>query len=225
VDEQPMASGRDADIYAAGPGRVRRRNRHGTSQEGEARVMTYVLERGYPVPQVHELSDDGTELVMQRVDGPTMLDDLGDHPWRIYSHAHTLADLHTRLGHIPAPDWLRSGPVAGDRVVHLDLHPNNVVLTVDGPVVIDWTNAAAGTAGSDVATTWVVSACAEIPGPRWKATLLGAFRKQLVSSFLRRAGRDAATRDLAAVAEWKCRDQNMLPDEVAAIRRLVARNS
>jgi aminoglycoside phosphotransferase (APT) family kinase protein len=154
-----------------------------------------------------------------------MLDDLGAHPWRIFGYARTLADLHTRLGRIPAPAWLRPGPVDGDRVVHLDLHPQNVIVTGDGPVVIDWTNAAAGTPGSDVATTWIVSACAQIPGARWKAVLLGSFRNLLVSTFLRRAGRDAAVEDLAAVAEWKCRDQNMQPDEVAAIRRLVARNT
>lgn len=45
-----------------------------------------------------DLSDDGRDLVMGRVDGVTMLDDLGDHPWRLRRHAHTLADLHTRLG-------------------------------------------------------------------------------------------------------------------------------
>jgi aminoglycoside phosphotransferase (APT) family kinase protein len=174
---------------------------------------------------VYEVSADGVDLVMERVDGPTMLDDIGERPWRMVRHARLLADLHTRLGRIPAPDWLRPGPVPGDRVVHLDLHPNNVILTASGPVVIDWTNASAGTPGSDVATSWVIMACAEIPGPRWKATLLGSFRKILVSTFLRRAGREAAVADLAAVAEWKGHDQNMQPDEVAAIRRLVAHNS
>jgi aminoglycoside phosphotransferase (APT) family kinase protein len=223
--DQPIASGRDADIYDAGAGRVLRRNRHGTSQEREAQVMTYVRSHGYPAPEVHELSADGVDLVMERVDGPTMLDDLGRRPWRLRSHALTLADLHTRLGRLPAPEWLRAGPVPGDRLVHLDLHPGNVVITADGPVVIDWTNASAGTPGSDVATTWIVAACAQIPGARWKAALLGAFRNLLVSTFLRRAGREAAVRDLAAMAEWKCHDQNMQPDEVAAIRQLVVDNS
>jgi len=186
--------------------------------------MEYVAGHGYPAPVVYDVSDDGLDLVMQRVEGATMLDDLGDHPWRVRSHAHTLAELHTRLGRIPAPDWLGAGPVPGDRVVHLDLHPGNVMVTADGPVVIDWTNGSSGTPGSDVAATWLIVACAEIPGPRWKATLLGAFRHLLVSSFLRHAGRAAAVENLRPVADWKTRDTNMHPTETQAMRRLVEKN-
>ena len=110
-------------------------------------------------------------------------------------------------------------------MVHLDLHPLNVLVTPDGPVVIDWTNASSGTAGSDVAATWLVASSGRIPGPRWKAALFGAFRRLLMSTFIKRAGREAAVRDLAAVAEWKCRDRNMSEDEVAAMRRFVTRNT
>ena len=63
--------------------------------------MEYVLARGYPAPEVFEVSDDGLDMVMQRVDGPTMLDDLGDHPWRLRRYALMLADLHTQLGADP----------------------------------------------------------------------------------------------------------------------------
>ena len=37
--------------------------------------MRYVRERGYPVPAVYAVS--GPDMVMERVDGPTMLKDLG----------------------------------------------------------------------------------------------------------------------------------------------------
>ena len=76
-----------------------------------------------------------------------------------------------------------------------------------------------------MALTWLVASCGRIPGPRWKATLFGAFRRLLMSTFIKRAGREAAVRDLAAVAEWKCRDRNMSEDEVAAMRSFVARNT
>lgn len=223
--EEPIAQGRDADIFDAGPGRVRRHRRGDGSQAPEAEVMAHVRAHGYPAPEVYEVSDDGLDMVMERVDGPTMLDDLADHPWRLRRHAHVLADLHTRLGRIPAPDGLRAGPVPGDRVVHLDLHPINVLLGADGPVVIDWTNAAAGTPGSDVAMTWLVASCGQIPGPRWKAALFGGFRRLLMRTFITRAGRDAAVRDLAAVAEHKYADPNMSAVELAAMRRFVERNT
>ena len=39
---------------------------------------------------------------------------------------------------------------SGGQVLHLDLHPGNVMLTDDGPFVIDWSNGCAGEAGQ----TW-----------------------------------------------------------------------
>jgi aminoglycoside phosphotransferase (APT) family kinase protein len=47
--------------------------------------------------------------------------------------------------------WARGGGL-----VHLDLHPGNVVLTASGPMVIDWPNAARGDGLADVAYTWVI---------------------------------------------------------------------
>lgn len=188
-------------------------------------MIAHVRAHGYPAPEVYEVSDDGRDMVMERVDGPTMLDDLGDHPWRVRRHALLLADLHTRLGRIPALAGLPPGPVPGDRMVHLDLHPMNVLLSADGPVVIDWTNAASGTPGSDVAMTWLVASCGQIPGPRWRAALFGGFRRLLMATFIKRAGRQAAVHDLAAVAERKCTDRNMSAAEVAAMRQFVARNT
>ena len=44
---------------------------------------------------------------------------------------------------IAAPEWLPAiGP--GDTVIHLDLHPENVMLHGNGALVIDWANARAG---------------------------------------------------------------------------------
>jgi Ser/Thr protein kinase RdoA (MazF antagonist) len=61
-----------------------------------------------------------------------------------------LGDLLVRLGSVPAP---RDG--AGS-LVHLDLHPDNVVLTDTGPVVIDWSNATAGPSTLDVAMSALI---------------------------------------------------------------------
>jgi aminoglycoside phosphotransferase (APT) family kinase protein len=63
-------------------------------------------------------------------------------------HARVLARLHDQLHQIAPPAGLRRPFGAGERIMHLDLHPGNVMLTPEGPVVIDWTNAAAGPAGA-----------------------------------------------------------------------------
>jgi tRNA A-37 threonylcarbamoyl transferase component Bud32 len=218
-----IASGRDADIYDAGAGRVLRRARDGRSQVGEAAAMRHVIDHGYPCPEVLEVSDDGVDLVMERLDGPTMLDDLGSHPWRLWRHARTLADLQQRLAAIPAIDALQPGPVPGDRVVHLDLHPVNVLMTSNGPVVIDWTNARAGDPASDVALTWLLTACADIPGSGARHAVESRLRNAFLRAYLRGVDRDAARQALPAIVAWKSVDQNMRPGEVQAMHDLLAR--
>lgn len=219
---QLIASGRDCDIFDAGPGLVRRRSRSGRSQAAEARLMEYVRAHGFPAPAVDHLSGDETEILMEHVEGPTMFEALEHRPWTLHAEARTLAELHHRLHEIAAPDWLR--PLAdGNVVMHLDLHPLNVLCTARGPVLIDWSNAARGTAGFDIATTWLLLATSEIPGGRVKRTALGAFRNALTSAFLRHAGRETARSALPAAAAVRHADPHVTPAERRAIARLVER--
>src|SRR5919201_4666351 len=101
-----IASGRDADIFAYGQDLVLRRSRRGRSMEREAKVMQYVATHGYPAPRVEDVRAGGLELVMQRIEGPTMLDVLSRRPWTVRRNAARLAELHQRLHAIVAPDWL-----------------------------------------------------------------------------------------------------------------------
>lgn len=66
------ASGRDCGIYADGSGMVVRRNRIGRSLEPEVRVMWHARSHGYPVPEV--LDVDGPDMLMERLDGPNLLE-------------------------------------------------------------------------------------------------------------------------------------------------------
>jgi len=148
---EPFASGRDADVYALGDGRVLRRYRNGHPVRDEAEYMRHVAKHDYPVPAAYDV--DGADLVLQRLTGPTLGDaaiagELG--PAEL-GELH--ADLHRRLHAIPAP----SG-ADGMVVVHGDLHPYNVILTGDGPQVIDWRNAEEGPATFDVAMTAIIFA-------------------------------------------------------------------
>jgi aminoglycoside phosphotransferase (APT) family kinase protein len=205
-----IAQGRDADIFAYGDGLVLRRARRGRSMENEARTMEYVRALGYPVPAVDHLSEDGTDLIMQRIEGRSMVEVLGRRPWTLGSNGKLLADLHRRLHDIAAPDWVPSGPgPAGGALLHLDLHPLNVLIGPDGPVVIDWTNARGGDALFDVALTWVLMAAGEIPGHRVQARLMGLARGRLVAGFLADVDRQAVTALLRSVVEWKVTDPHM----------------
>ena len=48
-----VGSGRNADVFAVGEGRVLRRYRDGGDVAAEAAVMAHVTAFGYPVPRVH----------------------------------------------------------------------------------------------------------------------------------------------------------------------------
>jgi Ser/Thr protein kinase RdoA (MazF antagonist) len=135
-----VGSGRADDVYALDAERVLRRYRTPHSCAAEAALMRYLRAAGYPVPEV--LGADGPDLVMEGLHGREMLADMA---------VRALAVLHDRLHDIPAAPGLPHPLGPGKRILHLNLHPGNVMLTADGPVVIDWTNASAGPPGADVA--------------------------------------------------------------------------
>ena len=92
----PLASGREADVFAVDAHRVLRRYRHGGDVTAEAAVMTYLGEHGFPVPRVYAAED--ADLVLERLDGPTMVEALRAGDLGPEAAAELLADLHTRLG-------------------------------------------------------------------------------------------------------------------------------
>jgi streptomycin 6-kinase len=145
-----LASGRESDILDVGGGRVLRRYKQGGNPEHEALVMAHAQAHGFPVPRVLEVHPG--ELVLERMEGPNLVSDLARRPWRLRAHARLLTDLHRRLHRIEAPPGLEAAS-DGDALLQLDLHPENVLLTTSGPVVIDWTNARRGDPAFDVAYT------------------------------------------------------------------------
>lgn len=215
---QLVGVGRDADVYALDGKRVLRRYRDaGRSTEREAAVMTYARSAGLPVPEVFEA--DGADLVMERVVGPTMTSALTRRPWTLAAQARALAGLHRAVHDVPAPDWL-AGPFAGgDALLHLDLHPENVLLTAGGPVVIDWTNAARGPAEVDVADAWLVISVGSVPGGRLQSAVVGAAQGTFARLFRRAAGLHPGPA-LEVAATRRLADRNLDGRERQRIRRL-----
>jgi aminoglycoside phosphotransferase (APT) family kinase protein len=188
----------------------------------EARTMAYLHEQGYPIPAVEEVSDDGSEIVMERIDGKSMVEAIGAAPWSVRRQARVLADLHHQLHDIAAPEFLPSAPIgAGNRVIHMDLHPLNVMIGPKGAVVIDWTSASTGDPLVDVGLAWVLMAAGQIPGNRVKATLLGWGRALLVNGFVAGFDRPEVTARLRSIVEWKVKDPHMSEAEVAGMWKVV----
>jgi aminoglycoside phosphotransferase (APT) family kinase protein len=188
--------------------------------------MEYVRAQGYPAPAVEEVSDDGSAMVMERIEGRDMVAVMARRPWAIPRHGALLADLHRRLHELDAPAWLPDAPVGGgDRLLHLDLHPLNVMIGPKGPVVIDWTNACRGDPAVDVALAWVLLEAGSVQTNRLLAAALGAARAALVKAFLRPFDPDPVRRRLREVVAWKVQDPHMAATEQARMWQVVEANA
>ncbi|MGH9134619.1 MAG: phosphotransferase [Ilumatobacteraceae bacterium] len=215
-----VGTGRAADVYDIGDGKVLRRYRTAHDSSVEAAAMRAAFAAGYPVPGVFDA--DGPDLVMERLDGPTMLELLGDRPWRYGRIADQLADLHVRLAALAIDASglrVRFEPV--ECLVHLDLHPGNVVLTARGPVVIDWSNAGVGPRGADVATTWMLLTIGEADDiPAALRPFVGAIRRRMLRRFL--SGVEHPRPDvIRMVGERRAKDPNLRQGELAALGRFL----
>ncbi|MDT0267193.1 phosphotransferase [Streptomyces sp. DSM 44915] len=185
---EPLAAGRTADIYPLPGARVLRRYRGALDARPEGRLLARLGRLGYPVPRVYPDAGPGVELgpgdlVLERLHGPTLA-------------AAVLSGAVTpeRTGAILARllDQLHALPGG---LVHLDLHPENVLCTAGGPVVIDWANAGEGRPpGHDRALSAVILAEAAVgPFP------LGG---QVLTALLRELTRDGRPAFDAAELHW-----------------------
>jgi aminoglycoside phosphotransferase (APT) family kinase protein len=217
-----IAAGRDSNIYDCGEGRVLRRSRNGRSQTNEARTMEYVRARGYPAPEVFSVSDDGFDMVMARIEGPTMVEAATAQPSELRRFGRMLADLHQSLHLLDAPQWLPAAPCgSGESLLHMDFHPLNVMISSDGPVVLDWTRASRGDPLVDVAATWVLLASGEVDSSRPEALLVNAGRQILLDAYLAPFSNTGVESVLSEVVEWKSRDPNMTATEISRMRALL----
>ena len=148
----------------------------------EARVAHAITEAGIPSPAAGEIVEvDGRRgLIYERLEGISMLQDMNAQPWMLLQHARSLAELHVKINQqsitgVPLykdrlnhdirstphlPEDLRNKALAaldtlpgGQNVCHGDYHPGNVIITKNGPIVIDWMTASIGSPWADVART------------------------------------------------------------------------
>jgi aminoglycoside phosphotransferase (APT) family kinase protein len=151
----------------------------------EAEFSVAVHQAGAPVPEFlgFEHVDGRLVSVYRRARGTPMWDAVVAEPGAAERHGSDLAALQHRLAGLVPPVTLpaqsdrirskirRAAAVIGDdvdaalaavpdadRVVvcHGDLHPGNVILTADGPIVIDWFDASVGDPVGDVARTTIL---------------------------------------------------------------------
>lgn len=186
---EPLASGRDADVFVIDSRRVFRHYRRRTDVAAEVTIMAYVAQFGFPVPAVYEA--EGADMVLERLNGPTLLEAIKT-GYSARDAASVLASLHGRLHELPP----RQATHPGTRILHLDLQPGNVILTPREPVLIDWGDATEGPPDLDLALSAVIIAHVAVDS----AHDMTAYAGIMLTEFLRRAGGSPVSMLDAAVA-------------------------
>ena len=169
-----IARGRNADVYLMNDTQVLRRLHTGAQTYPNIDLLRHLNALGFPTTRIMEV--EGTDLVLERLHGPNLLQALDAGEVTMSKGVHILLDLHTALHALPPPPRaekvlddasLSTAPMApGPQVsmLHLDLHPGNILLTAAGPRVVDWESARLGSAGVDLATTALVFAEVVVDG-------------------------------------------------------------
>ncbi len=186
--------------------------------------MTALRAAGLPVPHVFEAHD--TDLVMEKVEGRSMLDELAARPWAARVLGRRVGELHHQLLHLDvAPPADLPSVADGQRVLHLDFHPGNVMVHRQRLTIIDWTNAAVGPAGLDIATTWMLMATSTIDDvPRAIRPIAGFLRNVFLRSYLRAANAGHEAEPWMRLAcERRLVDPGTRPEEAERVRAFAAR--
>lgn len=173
----------------------------GAERELVATQVAY--DAGMPVPATERIVEvDGRwGIVFERVDGPIMLEDLLSRPWKVVRYAQVMAELHAEMyscevAVLPSLREDIEGVVRnqarlpgdvnhilidalkltdGNSLLHGDLHPENIIMSPRGPVIIDWRGAKRGNPLADVTRTWFLL--------RMSASLPDTKRQWLINSF------------------------------------------
>jgi Phosphotransferase enzyme family len=124
-----------------------------------------------PVPAVLDRAEVDEDLAvrLERLPGRSVVEVLEQQPGLARTIGRACGSVHQVLARLPAPAGLRPAPgapielVTGavgqvPRLLHLDLHPFNLLVSDDGELtgVLDWANAAAGQPDLDRARTWSI---------------------------------------------------------------------
>ena len=220
--------------------------------EREARLTRAVRAAGVPAPAVIDLVErDGRRgIIFERITGRSLLADFSAKPWHLIQSARLLAELHAamhareipdlpslndslvyRVTHAPASEEVKSAALnvlaqlpAGSTVCHFDFHPDNVILSPRGPVIIDWMTVTGGHPLGDAARTSLILRVGAPPSSLARGILIIArdvFHNQYLKRYqqLRHVTRDEIEAWLLPVAVARTLED--IPNERQTLPKLI----
>ncbi|MBU3093196.1 phosphotransferase [Clostridium sp. CF011] len=163
-----------------------------TAIQNEYEVSIGIYNQLNSTPKVYELIevDNRSGIVYERINGITMMKVVASNPWKVKKEAQRLAELHksiqqkvnfklstykTRLKDNISNTALLTDDIKtrlykyidklkDDNILcHGDFHPDNILITKDGEIVIDWMTATQGNPLTDIARTSIMFKFGVVP--------------------------------------------------------------
>jgi len=150
----------------------------------EFEIGKAVYEAGISSPKVYEIVEDNGRkgIIYQHIQGESMLQQLIKKPWKLCIYGKRMAKLHYQIHTCKINDLPKAEDIfvksikinkkiaskevqllkyfntlsTGNNVCHGDFHPDNIMISQNEWIVLDWTNGYSGNPLSDVARTYVL---------------------------------------------------------------------
>ena len=186
--------------------------------EREYQITRAVYAAGAPAPAVDALveSEGRYGIVFERIAGVSLLVELQKKPWRMLTYARLMGELHAQMHACHAPAELPAQRQRiefgidgaegladadkqavrrclerlpdGESLCHGDFHPDNILMSPRGPIIIDWLTGTRGDPLADVARTALLLHTGGLPPgtPAPVRMLINLSRTWLYASYLHR---------------------------------------
>jgi len=155
-----IGRGRTADVYEIDDNKILklyRENFPKRAVQSEYDISKYIQDHLSIVPRVFELIEHQGKngIIFEKIEGITLLEYLISKPSRIFKVAKQIAKLHAEIHNLEFKKMLDKLP-ADNKLCHRDFHPDNVMRSEKGLIVIDWMTATSGSPAGDVARTYYI---------------------------------------------------------------------
>jgi aminoglycoside phosphotransferase (APT) family kinase protein len=213
--------------------------------EREARVAEVISGTAVPSPRFFgRVRADGREgIIFERVQGVSLLRQMMENPLRLGEYARLMANLHSLIRAQSAAtlphlrDWLRKSILAvdfdrrlkqaslerleklpdGTQLCHFDFHPDQIMITEDGPKVLDWMTAFQGDGQADVARTLLLLTAGNVSHLGLMTRIVvGTGRRHMKRAYLKETIRLDPKLDMRVIRSW------MLPIAAARLNERIA---
>lgn len=183
--------------------------------EKEFEISNNISKQLSIAPKVYDLIEieSRSGIIYERINGVTMMKIIGTRPLKVKEEARRLAELHKSIqqevsfnlpnckvrlkDNISSTELLKSdvkiklyeyidGLEDGRVLCHGDFHPDNVIITKDGQVIIDWMTATEGNPLADVARTSIMFKFGVVPDKTFlEKQIINFVRSKFYSEYVR----------------------------------------